>query len=236
MEAGGKNDKVTSSEEQEDRNDSIDSCCEEDERGAEAGYLLIPVPCATSTDGTEADATTFRKTPNGCAVCLSHFEVDEKITWSSNAECKHIFHQECILDWFKASGSRYCRRRWRQEQREGGTIHYTSDPRTQITSFPMNCPCCRQCFIANGEMTEKKSNLSDLSAMASTVASSISNSSSAEDAEQTLEGFVAAEAAVSSAEVPQGTEDSVVVATAAGNTTITATTPMSTVVGSEDSV
>ena len=37
--------------------------------------------------------------PNCCAVCLGHYEVGEKVVWSSNEDCPHAFHEECMVDW-----------------------------------------------------------------------------------------------------------------------------------------
>lgn len=40
-----------------------------------------------------------RQVPNSCAICLSGYDEGDKIVWSSNEECKHAFHDECILIW-----------------------------------------------------------------------------------------------------------------------------------------
>jgi hypothetical protein len=40
-----------------------------------------------------------RRVPNGCAICLSGYDEGDKIVWSSNEECKHAFHDDCILIW-----------------------------------------------------------------------------------------------------------------------------------------
>lgn len=42
---------------------------------------------------------TSRKVPNCCAVCLCSYDVGDTIIWSSNDNCKHAFHEECIVPW-----------------------------------------------------------------------------------------------------------------------------------------
>lgn len=37
--------------------------------------------------------------PNCCAICLMSYEVGEIVIWSSNKECIHAFHQECVVGW-----------------------------------------------------------------------------------------------------------------------------------------
>ena len=92
----------------------------------------------------------YRLEPNGCAICLCAFEVGDKVSWSSNPSCQHVFHDDCIRDWLMASGRKFLKRQ-RREQRRSGNLSYDSDPVGKITGFPMLCPCCRQHFIAPEE-------------------------------------------------------------------------------------
>jgi hypothetical protein len=87
-----------------------------------------------------------REVPNGCAICLCAFDEADKITWSSNASCNHVFHHDCIVDWFMASGRKALQRQRRQEARTG-VVQLSDDALKRITSCPMNCPCCRQEFV-----------------------------------------------------------------------------------------
>ena len=127
---------------EEDDDDAPSEDFHVEEFGEEAGHILIPA----SGEQQSNKPNELRHVPNGCSVCLSPFAVGESITWSSNSECKHAFHHSCILDWFKASGRRQCRRR-RLEQSEG-MLNYANDPLLKITNFRMECPCCRQVFIS----------------------------------------------------------------------------------------
>ena len=82
-----------------------------------------------------------RHVANGCAICLCEFEPGDQVTWAANKECPHVFHNECILNWFLASGRKeQNRRRLHPEQSTG-------DPLNDVITFPMLCPCCRQQYI-----------------------------------------------------------------------------------------
>ena len=43
--------------------------------------------------------TTLHTVPDCCAICLGNYEVGEKVVWSSNEDCPHAFHEECMVDW-----------------------------------------------------------------------------------------------------------------------------------------
>ena len=122
--------------------------------GDDDGMVSIPVAGEGRHDMLPENVTgTQRKEPNGCAICLCPFEVADKVTWSSNPSCQHVFHEECIKDWLIASGRKFLKRQ-RREQRRTGNLSYDSDPISKITGFPMLCPCCRQTFIMPEEEEE----------------------------------------------------------------------------------
>ena len=78
-----------------------------------------------------------REVPIFCAVCLGEYEVGEKVCWSSNTECTHVFHHDCMKNWLEASGKRASK-----QQR------FSENPtRRQVLNFSMECPCCRQAFV-----------------------------------------------------------------------------------------
>lgn len=119
--------------------------------GEEDGMISVPSAGECRHDVLpEGVSGSFRKEPNGCAVCLCPFEPLDKITWSSNPSCQHVFHDTCIKDWLMASGRKHLKRQ-RREQRRTGNLSYESDPVGKITGFPKLCPCCRQHFIVEEE-------------------------------------------------------------------------------------
>lgn len=63
---------------------------------------------------------------SGCAICLDPYEVGDAIVWSSNKQCRHAFHQDCILDYF---------------------LHlHKNDKEEEEVAATAPCPCCRQSF------------------------------------------------------------------------------------------
>jgi hypothetical protein len=77
--------------------------------------VKLPVPGLNYT-ATEPE---LRIVSGLCTICLSTYEVGSDVIWSSNADCEHAFHADCIETWL-------------MKQREG----------------PL-CPCCRRDFIAD---------------------------------------------------------------------------------------
>lgn len=78
-----------------------------------------------------------REVPIFCAVCLGEYEVGEKVCWSSNTECTHVFHHDCMKNWLEASGKRACKHQ-----------RFSENPtKRQVLNFSMECPCCRQAFV-----------------------------------------------------------------------------------------
>lgn len=58
-----------------------------------------------------------REISDTCAICINLYQAGEKVVWSSNPQCKHVFHAACIEQWLLKERS-HCM-----------------------------CPCCRQPFI-----------------------------------------------------------------------------------------
>mmetsp|Transcript_2349 Transcript_2349/g.3858 ORF Transcript_2349/g.3858 Transcript_2349/m.3858 type:complete len:370 (+) Transcript_2349:229-1338(+) len=105
--------------------------------------VYVPLPGQTNSDAGENEGrpSTRRLVSSGCAICLSLFDPEEKITWSANPECPHIFHSDCVLHWFLAVGRKVQKRRRRQNP--DMTDEEALDT---ICKFPTLCPCCRQDF------------------------------------------------------------------------------------------
>ncbi|KAG7359024.1 anaphase-promoting complex subunit 11 ring-H2 finger domain containing protein [Nitzschia inconspicua] len=67
-------------------------------------------------DRGQLKLTNGNLVPNCCAICLTCYEVDDVVVWSSNEACAHAFHQDCVVGWL-----------------------VKMQPETP-------CPCCRQEF------------------------------------------------------------------------------------------
>jgi len=44
----------------------------------------------------------------GCPICLDPFQDEDEICWSHNADCCHVFHTCCIVDWLVKNDLRQC--------------------------------------------------------------------------------------------------------------------------------
>lgn len=160
-----------------------------DDFAKDAGFVTIPMAGSMYRPRNNQLA---RSVPNGCAICLSSFEVGDQATWSSNEDCSHAFHYECILDWFKMSGRRHCRRRRRREELDTlAVLNYAHDPLLKITNFPMDCPCCRQTFISKsiGEGTPEKDDVDteEIGISSSRAGTVVSSSNGSEDSDSEVD-------------------------------------------------
>lgn len=45
----------------------------------------------------------LRSIDTSCCICLEPYKVTDIICWSSNPACCHVFHQNCIINWFVSS-------------------------------------------------------------------------------------------------------------------------------------
>jgi hypothetical protein len=99
---------------------------EEEEDDCTSGYLRL---------------TARRRVPNCCAICLSGYEVGDKVVWSSNKKCKHAFHRDCALDWFSK-----IRNPPSLSTDSDWAVGGTSSSATAAPKIPTPCPCCRREF------------------------------------------------------------------------------------------
>ncbi len=136
-----------------DSDSPVDGECEEglkewDLCGADE-FVYVPMPGQGHTGNAgeeqkDKDTTAqvqLRQAPSGCAVCLSQFLANEKISWSSNADCSHVFHHECLLRWFQAEG-----RKTQKKQLQLRPNMSEEEALDLLFQFPKPCPCCRRTF------------------------------------------------------------------------------------------
>jgi hypothetical protein len=79
--------------------------------------VLLEIAGGNIRDSKPPETKIMRQVPNECSICLCEYTVGNDIVWSSNPQCDHVFHEECIEQWL-------------MKQREG----------------PL-CPCCRRDFV-----------------------------------------------------------------------------------------
>jgi len=59
-----------------------------------------------------------RQAPVLCAICIETFKPGDRVCWSSNESCPHVFHEECIVQWLMALIVKQ-RQQWnRRQERE----------------------------------------------------------------------------------------------------------------------
>ena len=124
------------------KDEHIISIKEEDTQTEEGSYshVLIPPP----TGYCDNDNKESRKAPMFCAVCLSEYEKGETVSWSMNEHCTHVFHTDCIIEWFVANG-----------RKQSSMQRFPDNPsKEKLLNYQLDCPCCRQSFVTlNDEKT-----------------------------------------------------------------------------------
>jgi len=110
-------------------------------------YTHILIPCSgadingkhidTAKNAKKDAKDDKREVPIFCAICLSEYEVGEEVCWSSNADCTHVFHRDCLVEWLAALG-----------RRKSPLEQFRPIPNEEeLINYPLECPCCRQEFI-----------------------------------------------------------------------------------------
>jgi hypothetical protein len=101
------------------------------------------VSCTTDEAGEVNDTvdeavTEERAVPIFCAICLTKYEISDRVCWSSNSECSHMFHEDCMLRWLVALGRKRSKRK-----------RFSANPsERKMLDYELTCPCCRQDFIS----------------------------------------------------------------------------------------
>ena len=80
----------------------------------------------------------MREVPIFCAICLTEYEISERVCWSSNSDCTHVFHEDCIVQWLISLG--------KTKSKMQSFSEIPSE--AQLLNYQLECPCCRQDFIS----------------------------------------------------------------------------------------
>ena len=97
------------------------------------GNAVLCIPCANNNISDESSKTIVtitqpRCVPATCIICLLQYEPGTYVTWSSNKECTHAFHRDCILMWLLKKDEPYL------------------------------CPCCRREFVLESMLNNDDNN------------------------------------------------------------------------------
>ncbi len=80
--------------------------------------------------------------PNVCTICLMEYEPSDRVSWSSNKECTHVFHEDCITHWLVSLG-----------RTKSKMLRFSEEPtEAQLLNYELECPCCRQHFIVSNNI------------------------------------------------------------------------------------
>lgn len=89
-------------------------------------------------DADEKKGGERRDCPIFCAICLAEYEPSDRVSWSSNPDCTHAFHEDCVVQWLVSLG-----RTKSKKQR------FADNPtEAQLLNYELECPCCRQEFVS----------------------------------------------------------------------------------------
>ncbi len=71
--------------------------------------VTIPKPgVLAETAETIRTKDNLRQVTGTCAICLSSYKAGETVVWSSNTDCPHAFHTNCIVTWIKKRYTSSC--------------------------------------------------------------------------------------------------------------------------------
>mmetsp|Transcript_11730 Transcript_11730/g.14582 ORF Transcript_11730/g.14582 Transcript_11730/m.14582 type:complete len:342 (+) Transcript_11730:134-1159(+) len=88
-----------------------------DDTSTIASHLTVPVTLPLPGLSLECGKER-RDVPGTCAVCLCNYTVGDRVIWSSNPLCPHVFHEECIIQWLFALLEKQRRREYQAQSTE----------------------------------------------------------------------------------------------------------------------
>lgn len=68
-----------------------------------AAQIRVPVPGRETNEKNSDRAVSCH-----CAICLGVYEVGISVVWSSNRDCPHVFHEECVSAWLMTRQDALC--------------------------------------------------------------------------------------------------------------------------------
>lgn len=88
----------------------------DEEEGDFSTLLVLPTSPSNRKDVEEDnhDSSSGTTTPNQrtvpglCTVCLTPYQVGDKVTYSTQTDCLHCYHSDCIIPWLLKKESPHC--------------------------------------------------------------------------------------------------------------------------------
>lgn len=74
-----------------------------------ASFLVLSGKPSSSSD------SEHQRVPNFCTICTESYKAGDKVVWSHDVECRHVFHRDCLIDYLlnvhgDVTPCPYCRR------------------------------------------------------------------------------------------------------------------------------
>ena len=120
-----------------------------EETSSEIEYTHVRLPCPgklqCQVSCKNVTHLPTREVSSNCPICLCDFEEGQSVCYSSNPECPHAFHSDCILKWFIQVG------RLHNDDIIIGRRERLTESR--LLDYSFDCPCCRQPFVQREHMS-----------------------------------------------------------------------------------
>ena len=109
-----------------------------DEGEMHDSHIRVPLPgqLITSCDTNKSTSET-RNVPNICVICHEDYTIPDEVCWSSNQQCIHVFHKDCMVSWLTCLG-------W-MKLKELKEVEKCLD-------YDLECPVCRMPFISKEDL------------------------------------------------------------------------------------
>jgi cell division septation protein DedD len=168
-----------SEEDEEEEEDLVDLEGQENHFSESTHHFLVPPPGITWRQfqndeevKEDRESAAARAVSSHCSICLCDMEVGDQITWSANISCNHVYHYDCIYNWFVMSGTKQLKQMYRRRERTLAAAQAVAPPEAvlpaETTSIPSTeqPPAASDSAIQNNESatpstSRSSSNISD---------------------------------------------------------------------------
>lgn len=85
-----------------------DECCIPEGENTERNMIPILLIPSSGTSVERIKSDTKREVPGMCVICLMTYNPGDTLVWSSNVQCRHTYHESCILRWLVRQKNSSC--------------------------------------------------------------------------------------------------------------------------------